>query len=254
ERPGQRCSAPLLCVLLQKLELMKSLFSVVVAVSACCVAASTRYVSVEHAFGPNAEFTQRGSLEISIDPSRAVGPSATLQPVKLPDASQMEDLIANDGLYLIRVATDESSGRHVVAAVPACQLRLSSFREEITLHVEWDGLIVGLDYKSPVGPLASTRDCTKMQVSGSSEVTSKITVVRSASAQSVPLQVLANSPPPGLQNLKEQIGTKDSTMAGNQSLLVKYWYIFLPCLLFYMFNTGGPEQGTQAAPAASGGR
>lgn len=45
-----------------------------------------------------------------------------------------------------------------------CQLRLASFREEITLHVEWDGHIVGLDYKSPVGPLASTRDCTKMQV------------------------------------------------------------------------------------------
>lgn len=45
-----------------------------------------------------------------------------------------------------------------------CQLRLASFREEITLHVERDGLIVGLDYKAPVGPLASTRDCTKMPV------------------------------------------------------------------------------------------
>lgn len=30
-----------------------------------------------------------------------------------------QDLIANDGLYLIRVATDESSARHVVAAIPA---------------------------------------------------------------------------------------------------------------------------------------
>lgn len=43
-----------------------------------------------------AQFTQRGSLEISIDPSRAVGPSATLQPVKLPDASQMEVTINAD--------------------------------------------------------------------------------------------------------------------------------------------------------------
>ncbi len=47
---------------------------------------------------------------------------------------------------------------------PQCQLRLAGFREDITLHVEWDGLIVGLDYKAPVGPLASTRDCTKMPV------------------------------------------------------------------------------------------
>lgn len=51
-----------------------------------------------------------------------------------------------------------------VDLAPQCQLRLASFREEITLHVEWDGLIVGLDYKAPVGPLASTRDCTKMPV------------------------------------------------------------------------------------------
>jgi len=48
--------------------------------------------------------------------------------------------------------------------LPQCQLRLAGFHEEITLHVEWDGLIVGLDYKAPVGPLASTRDCTKMPV------------------------------------------------------------------------------------------
>lgn len=71
---------------------------------------------------------------------------------------------------------------------------------------------------------------------------------------SVPIQVLANSPPPGLQNLKEQMGTKDSKAASSQSLLVRYWYIFVPCLLLYMFNAGGPEQSGPAPAAASGGR
>lgn len=74
------------------------------------------------------------------------------------------------------------------------------------------------------------------------------------SHNSVPIQVLANNPPPGLQNLKEQIGTKDSKAAASQSLLVRYWYIFVPCLLLYMFSAGGPEQSGAAPPAASRGR
>lgn len=39
---------------------------------------------------------------------------------------------------------------------------------------------------------------------------------------SVPLQVMANGPPPGLMNLKESIGKQDTKAAGNQSILVKY--------------------------------
>ncbi|CAM9440832.1 unnamed protein product [Ectocarpus sp. 13 AM-2016] len=230
---------------------MKSLKTATSVAFAWCVQASARSLSVEHAFGPAAEWTHRGFLELDIDPSRAMAFSASLQPSTLPDASQMEELIANDGLYLIRVATDESSTQHVVAAVSACQLRLASFREDITLHVERDGVIVGVDYKSPVGPLASTRNCTKMSVLEYSEVVTKVVVVRAASAQSVPLQVLQNSPPPGLSALKEQIGTKDAKAAGNQSLLVKYWYIFLPCVLLYMFSA--PDQGGAAAPPAAGG-
>ncbi|CAM9222978.1 unnamed protein product [Hapterophycus canaliculatus] len=94
-----------------------------------------------------------------------------------------------------------------------------------------------------------------MPVPESYEVATKIVVVRAASAQSVPLQVLANSPPPGLANLKEQTSTKDEKASGSQSLLVRYWYIFVPCLLLYMFSASGPaEQGGQAAPTTSGGR
>lgn len=220
---------------------------------ACSVAASARTVGVDHAFGPDKQFKSRGSMEIIVDPSRVLAPSATLQPIKLAaDVGEMEDLIANDGLYLVRVATDDSSTEHIIAAIPACQLRLASFREEIILHVEWDGLIVGMDYQSPVGPLASTRDCTKMPVPKSAEFTTKATVVRSASAQSVPIQVLANSPPPGLQNLKEQVDAKDSKATSSQSLLVRYWYIFVPCLLLYMLSAGGPEQSGPAPPAARG--
>ncbi|CAM9813540.1 unnamed protein product [Scytosiphon promiscuus] len=233
---------------------MKAWVTAGVSLLAWCAHANARSISVEHAFGPTSKFTHRGSAEIVIDPSRAVQPSASIQRVKLYDSAQMEELIANDDLYIIRFATEESSTQHVVAAVPACQLRLASFREEITLHVDKDGLIMGVDYKAPVGPLASTRDCTKMPVPESYEVATKIVVVRAASAQSVPLQVLANSPPPGLANLKENTGTKDSKTTGSQSLLVRYWYIFVPCLLLYMFSTSAPEQGGQAAPAPSGGR
>lgn len=44
--------------------------------------------------------------------------------------------------------------------------------------------------------------------------------------RSVPLQAVANSPPPGLMNLKENIATQDPK-TGNQSFLVKYWYVGL---------------------------
>ncbi len=36
-----------------------------------------------------------------------------------PRIMHVQDLIANDGLYRIRVATDDSSSHHVVAAIPA---------------------------------------------------------------------------------------------------------------------------------------
>lgn len=215
----------------------------------CYARANARSVVVEHAFGPEAEFTHRGYMELLVDPSLSTPPSATLPPVELSEAHRLQDLIAKDGLYLIRVSTDDKSTNHVVAAISACHLRLSSFREEMTLHVEGDGLIVGLDYKAPVGPLASTRDCTKMPVPESSQLFTNIKVVRAASAHSVPLQAVANSPPPGLMNLKENIATQDPK-TGNQSFLVKYWYVFIPLVLSWMFTAGPPEQGP--AGGASG--
>lgn len=213
---------------------------------ACCIRSEARSVVIEHAFSPGGDFSYRGALDlVGFEGS----PSATVPPVNLgPNAPQLEDLITNDELYLIRVATDDSSGRHVVAAVPACHLRLASFREDITLHVDWDGIIVGLDYKAPVGPLASTRDCTKMPVSESSKIVTSVKVVRPASAHSVPLQVVADTPPPGLTNLKETIGTQDPKTSGNQSILAKYWYIFVPMLVFWIMSPATPEQ-----PGATGG-
>lgn len=39
---------------------------------------------------------------------------------------------------------------------------------------------------------------------------------------SVPLQVVTDNPPPGLMNLKENIGNQDPKTSGNQSILAKY--------------------------------
>lgn len=73
----------------------------------------------------------------------------------------------------------------------------------------------------------------------------------SALPKSVPLQVLAPNPPPGLMNLKEDSGKQDPKAEGNQSILFKYWYIFVPLMLSWMFTAGGaPEQGGASGPAS----
>ncbi|CAN0100732.1 unnamed protein product [Ascophyllum nodosum] len=104
-----------------------------------------------------------------------------------------------------------------------------------------------------------------MPVPESSKIVTNVKVVRPASAQSVPLQVVADSPPPGLMNLKENIGGQDPKASNNQSILAKYWYIFVPMLVLWMISPSTPENpgeaggsttnaGTQATGGARGGR
>ncbi|CAM9124873.1 unnamed protein product [Discosporangium mesarthrocarpum] len=211
----------------------------------------TRVLEVTHSFGLTEQFQDRGFMELHNDLS---SPKATLpnQELTANDLSRFHDLLIADGLYQIKLSSNDGQyTSEIFTAVPACDLRLAGFREEITLHVDPQGAVIGLDYKAPVGPLASTKDCKKLKMPESMHIHSSVKVVRAAEAQGIPVQVTAPTPPPGLGHLKEK--TEHNPGQGSQSMLVKYWYIFLPLALTWMFSTAPPPPAGGGGGGGSGG-
>ncbi|CAM9136509.1 unnamed protein product [Choristocarpus tenellus] len=201
----------------------------------------------------NCQFQDRGIMELYLEPSSSPKASLSTPGFTSIETSEFKDLIAVNGLYRIKFSSSDGNPTDdVVTSVPACDLRLAGFREEMVLHVDNDGAIIGVDYKAPIGPLASTKDCKKLAMPDAAQVLSTVKVVHAADAQSIPVQVYAPYPPPGLGHLKENAEQKKG--AGNQSLVVKYWYIFLPLALSWMFSAGSaPEQSGGGSGSGGGG-
>ncbi|CAN0100663.1 unnamed protein product, partial [Ascophyllum nodosum] len=90
-------------------------FKIAMIAALCYIKSGAHKITIEHAFTSGTNFSPRGTMDLIIGSEGP--PSATVPPVNLgSDAPQLESLIAKNELYLIRVATDETSTRHIVAA------------------------------------------------------------------------------------------------------------------------------------------
>jgi hypothetical protein len=69
--------------------------------------------------------------------------------------------LSDNGLYRIRVKTSQG-GKSSIAAIPACELQRSGFKEDLVLHLDDDKQLIGLAYSSPQMAISRPCDGTKV--------------------------------------------------------------------------------------------
>lgn len=156
-------------------------------------------------------------------------------------------MLAKNDLYRIRIFSNakNNSSLFVQAAIPACELQKSHFKEEIVLHLSADDNVVGLVYSSPT-PATISRACDPSKVPATVKFLTKAKVAERLVSQAVPLQALGPRPPV-LNGVN--IGAADSNAEAKpakQTILGQYWYIILP-LAFLVFFGGGEEPAKKGA-------
>lgn len=141
---------------------------------------------IEHSFDL-VNFLPRTSFKLHVPLDSVVTASAELQSdnsVSMETLPVLKTLLANKGLYRIRIRkSTDKSGLYVSTAIPAveplvtrfqsfdlsfsmqCELQKSGFREDLLLHLDSAGEVMGLSYSSPV--IALPRPCDPSAVSTS---------------------------------------------------------------------------------------
>lgn len=188
-------------------------------------------------FRPRTSF-QHSSGDITITPRAE-------DSVMKEEIEAFKALLASNDLYMLKIHSqgDNSSSVAVRSAIPACELQKSNFKEDIALHFDRVGNIVGMHYTSPV--VALSRHCNPKKIANDMGINfqTKIHVVEPVTAQVIPAKEKGPRPPT-LANVKLNVDdvAENSKPEANQSFLRKYWYIVLPMVLFTLFGGGEPPQ------------
>ena len=161
-------------------------------------------------------------------------------------------LLQNNSFYKIRVKSNQKNEKspYITAAIPACELQKSGFKEDIVIYMDKNENIISLVYSSPVAALSKPCDATK--VKSPTNLLSKIRIADPVNAQSVPLQAIG--PKPGnLNNINVEATVVDSD--GNtveqpqkpqQSWFRRNWYLFaLAGYYIYRFTSMEPAPAEQ---------
>lgn len=213
--------------------------------------------SIEHSLDGGATFRKRSSFqhnsatgEVSLVTSE--GAEMAGMSIIQEEVDAFKGLLSKNAMYTIRIhaQANNCSSAPVYAAIPACELQKSNFKEDLALHLDRDGSLVGLHLTSPVVALNRPCDPRKISADKGFSFQTKLRVVEPTTAGVIPVQ--ATGPrPPALANVKIDVEdvSEGAKAEANQSFLRKYWYIVLPMVLFTLFG-GGVEEGT--APAGDG--
>lgn len=234
-------------------------------------------IELEHSFGNN-EFIARTELFLhqkskSKIESSIESPSDGVNGVAEADLVKFKGLLQSNGLYRIRVHSNpgNNSSPFVMAALPACELQRSGFKEEIIIHFDEFENIISLEYSSPV--IALPRPCDAKKITAEIKFQTKVKVAETQIAQAVPLHPPGQRPP-YLGDVK--LDTEDEKAKPQQkSFFAQYWHFIVPVALVMFMSpdekkTGGaaakdqkqgeaatsaaPARNVPAAPAASKGR
>lgn len=226
----------------------------------------TSYI-IEHSLTADEQFSQRGVLEVQTNTmtrQRSVRVSpASVQPLASVEMTALQQLVATNGLYRIRVrssATNESAP-FVMSALRICELVESSFKDDLKLLLDAEGSLISVEYRAPksvTSQLGMKRDCHgEGAIPATVKFMSRASLVPSTPAQQIPLQpppIL--KPPPGMQAVSAGPGGKpvpgQEGQQPQQSFLRKYWYIILPIAVM-MLRGEPPAEGGQGGSAGGGG-
>ena len=216
----------------------------------------------------DAPFIPRSTAEVRVNNGK-IGRVRFDKEVTLTGAEreQFMSLLTQNSFYRIRIKSD--SDMHVMAAIRACDLVKSGFKEELKIMVGSSTPVVtsgennsselskpfplSIDYRTPASQFK--KDCTKEAAKYAAldviKFQSAATIVRSMPGQAIPLVPSEGRPPPGLppalmRTVPEGEGGKANPQQ-NQSFMRKYWYIILPLMLMLMTGGAPPEEGQAAS-------
>ena len=202
---------------------------------------------LEHSVSPSAPFVGRGSIEVEISKSTKQiivrGKSRSL--LTSSESSALLKLAESGGFYRLRMPSraGETSG-YVVASIPACALVVGGLREQLFLHIDVGGELVGIEYRTPLSksfkckPSDLRKSVNAAKRLGEVKLSTSAVAVMPRKAHKVPLIVSGETPPPpGMEHLKKK-DPKSENPEENQSFLRRYWYIVLPLVLFMLFGGG----------------
>lgn len=176
-------------------------------------------------------FKPRGKFTINLNAEGKYTVSEAERNTLSADSSDgFKNLLRTNDLYRIRfrsLATNESSP-YVSAALPACDLQRSGFKEDISVYMGQNQNVVGLSYSSPV--IALSRSCDPEKLAVPTMLLSRLKVSQGEASMAVPLQAQGPKPPTlmGLdlgafmdENLKMH-GETGAQGQQNQSFLRRY--------------------------------
>lgn len=210
--------------------------------------ASSTDFQIQHSVNPASPFVDRGTIDVEISKlsKKIITRVKSRDELTMEETKDILEQALTDGYYRIRIQAKagDDEGGYVTASIPACALVIGGFREQLYLHLDFNGNLLGVEYRTPLTKAYKCKEKhLRKKISKLGEDSIKLStsatsaMPRKAFQVPVVLKGPPAPPPPGMEHLKKKDPAAENKPE-NQSFLRRYWYIILP-MVFILLTSGG---------------